>query len=56
MREIKISFFINSSHPVIKYEKFPDCYSDYDIDDWCYDIIEREFGNNGSFMWEEFSE
>lgn len=57
MRKVRIEIVFDENKPnEVRYESFPECFSDYDIDDFCYDIIEREFNNQVWFCWEEYTD
>ena len=53
MRKIRITFY-NGHSEEIEYKEFSNSATDWDIDDYCYDILENCYNDNYYYFWEEF--
>lgn len=53
-RKIQICYSSYSEEPdTYEIVKFPADTPNFEIDDYCYDVVETEYGNMRGFSWEE---
>jgi aminoglycoside phosphotransferase family enzyme len=52
MRKISICYEDEEAR-IFDYQEFSDETTDFDIDDYCYDVVSECYGNEVWFSWEE---